>query len=233
MGFACSFFSFCAAEEVSHPVKRNIVMEHIAAVMGVEPGGQCFIHFSKMWKAHDFGVPGNLLVLAGKCRAIRKMAVDAIKEQLGGRCPKEGSPEFEAMLASSLAQMVNPARTKIWNPDGTVNEKIFAEFCALATPDSEGRKVISKSNFDKLLGVKQQEARDSGEPVDGTAAKVFFQSISWARVTEGSVGELWQSAPSKLEGGEYITLDDFILFYTEPFEYMRRVRASRVKKITE
>lgn len=220
---ACPFHHGHTQEELQS--KKNYPLEHIKAMMSTLPKGERDLCEAALRKAHDFGVPNSWLVLRGKCKAIRNMAEHAIQEQMGDSCPPKGSPEYEEALAKALAKLENPARTGIWNADGTISEEVLEQAQGLAQEDEQGRQIILKADFLNFLEEKQGQAKAQGKDVDGVATKIWWiYKIYWKKVTEGSVNELFSSAPG-FEGDKAILLEDFNLFYLHPKQYMQKVRA--------
>ena len=230
VGFLFSYYSQSAESSSSSASdKTNYVALHVKAMMSTRPDKVDSLTVCNLKKAHDFGVPG-FFVLLFKCPAIRNMAKEQLARELGELIPKEGTSEFESKLYDSLLRVVNPARSGLWNEDGTLNNLLFSAACDLAKQLPTGEMIILKKDFERFVEQQQASARKKGLNVDGNATKLIGMiPVPWKTVTSRSIGEMFDSSSDGTKT-HMITLNAFKEFYTQPTVYLKRVREIYLRK---
>ena len=149
-----------------------------------------------------------------KIRAIKNMMV---------RCPH---------TVGTLLDIENPARTGIWNTDGTFNEKVFKQVEEYSTKisymtrktNSRKRsrreiKIITKKGMMAYLESVYTKNGDTGN-----ACRVFYVvPVSWKRITQGSIDKLFEYYSDIYYGGERaLTIPRLREFYTDPVGLMKK-----------
>lgn len=166
-------------------------------------------------------IPHNL-TLAGKTKAIMNMA----------QAYKLGN------TACAFARLENPARTGLWNSQGDFDEKQYDVLCDYASAydyaiTHDGKRVITEKIMNNFRGVIH------GNKNDGKVAVfVSILPITWNRVTNGSINELftYYYDCKVLEDGANVhalTLYKIKEFYTKPQQSMRlrKLKLSIAKKL--
>ena len=127
--------------------------------------------------------------------------------------------------AEALCTIENPARTGIWNTDGTFNEDIFNEITSKAKNvvgkhTGMKKRIITKQIILDFLKQKYEKAVNK----IGNACKVFFLiPVNWKRVTKGSIDELFEHySDCNYEGEKALTVERLREFYTNPSELMMK-----------
>lgn len=133
---------------------------------------------------------------------------------------------------STLLNIENPARTGIWNIDGTFNEEVFKKVEEYSTTisymtrktNSRKRsrreiKIITKKGMMAYLESVYTQIGDTGN-----ACRVFYVvPVSWKRVTQGSIDELFEYYSDIYYGGKRaLTISRLREFYTDPVGLMKK-----------
>jgi len=123
----------------------------------------------------------------------------------------------------AVCQLRNPARTGIWNTDGTFNEDVFDNL-------TSKYETIQGSNFQTkvitkkiMMNFLKEKYENSSENI-GNACKVFYViPVNWTRVTNGSINELFEYfADCFFNGEKALTIQRLRDFYTDPTELMKK-----------
>ena len=145
------------------------------------------------------------------------LKIRAIKNMLS----KRNLPQ----TSEALCTIENPARTGIWNIDGTFNEDVFNEISSKAinvVGKHTGRKkrVVTKQIILDFLKDKYKKAVDK----IGNACNIFFViPVNWKRVTKGSIDELFEYySDCNYKGEKTLTVERLREFYTNPSELMNK-----------
>ena len=110
-----------------------------------------------------------------------------------------------------ICSLENPARTGIWNKDGTFNEAVFNEVTKKAHIVGDKRVMTKQIVVDYL---KEKHKKKS----IGNACNVFYVvPVNWTRVTSGSIDELFEYYSNCWYNGEKaMTVERMKHFYTNP-----------------
>jgi len=127
--------------------------------------------------------------------------------------------------ADAICTLENPARTGIWNIDGTFNEDIFNEITSKAI-NGVGKytgwkkRVVTKQIIRDFLKDKYKKAVDK----IGNACNVFFViPVNWKRVTKGSIDELFEHySDCNYNGEKTLSVERLREFYTNPSGLMNK-----------
>ena len=167
--------------------------------------------------AEFFGTPeGDLtnesMEHGHKCQYINKnigLKKRAIKNMLTER-NKPHSVE-------GVCSLVNPARTGIWNTDGSFNSYVFNEITSKALIVGDKKFVTKKIFMDYLI----KKVKDKNI---GNACKVFYVvPVNWTQVTDGSIDELFEYFADWIYKDEKVlTVERLRYFYTKPKELMQK-----------
>ena len=121
-----------------------------------------------------------------------------------------------------LSLLVNPARSGIWNEKGHFDKDRFNELKMMSFLD-QGKNIITKKIFDQFLEKKH------GGKDHGTCTYVYYVvPISWKRVTQGSIEELFEYysdhtyVSPKGDSHKTLTIERLYEFYTTPNVTKRR-----------
>lgn len=120
-----------------------------------------------------------------------------------------------------ICQIVNTARSGIWNTDGTFNQERFNQLEQLAVEDVKGDKVVTKTIFDQFL----YEIHGWGwSGIMVWLTSFPFIPITYHQVTEASVDDFFkQFADSEFGGRPAISISRLHTFYNEPQTVMAQV----------
>ena len=155
-----------------------------------------------------WGITGNLAHI--RALAVLKM------------CGEDKTPE-------SLSQVVNHARSGIWNTDGTFNEDRFNELKEHTVLSDDGVEVITQSIFDKFLS-KLHGNGFSGIMVNVWISSIICLPITYHQVTQGSVAEFFDKfSDSTYKEEKAVSLDKLRQFYTDPEAAGREVETKYCK----
>lgn len=129
--------------------------------------------------------------------------------------------------SQNLSGSKNPASSGIWNEDGTFNPTRFSQLAAKSVKSIDGKDVITEKIFLQFLE-EIHKGKDYGK-----ATTVFkFIPVTWKRVTEGSINELFKYysdavvVPASGKNEPAMTVSKLRKFYTNPNSVMdERVRA--------
>lgn len=158
------------------------------------------------------------------CQYINKgvgLKIRAIKNMMG-KCPH---------MVDTLLDIVNPARTGIWNIDGTFNEKVFNEVEKYTIISNIFHKKNSKKRC--LIEIKIITKKGMMEYLEsiylqkgdlGNACRICYViPVSWERVTQGSIDELFEYYSDIYYNGERaLTISRLREFYTDPVGIMKK-----------
>lgn len=129
-----------------------------------------------------------------------------------------------------ISRIENPTRTGIWNVDGTFNQFVFDEIAShgvfINAVAGLKIKVITKTILTYYLKKKYEETLTE----IGNACNIFYIiPVSWERVTNGSITELFQYYADYIYLGERaLSIKRLKYFYTNPNELMQK-RANFIK----
>jgi len=93
--------------------------------------------------------------------------------------------------SKNLITIFNPASSGIWDANGNFNEEKFNELSATAVFNN-GHQVITKEIFQQFLYSMPKNGSEKETAATVTIIWPFKINISWERVTEGSVDELFE-----------------------------------------
>ena len=127
----------------------------------------------------------------------------------------------------TLEKTQNPSSSGIWKSDGTFDKEQFDKLVSYGYISSENgsKRVITKQNFMDYLKERH------GNKNTGTACHIFnFIPVSWNRITNGSIDELFEYFGNIMFNDEKAFTEDKLLeFYTNPNNVMNE----RIKKLEE
>jgi len=124
----------------------------------------------------------------------------------------------------TLSNIRNPASTGIWRQDGTFDETQFKKLVSRGFM-YKGNRIITKQHF--MDHLKERH----GNADFGLACRIFFViPVSWKRVTQGSIDELFEYYGNvRYKGQNAFTKEKLYDFYTNPTKVMLR----RVHKLKD
>ena len=153
------------------------------------PDGK-FTHDSIMNGQKKWGITGKLAGI--RAEAILKA------------CGEEKTPE-------AICKVVNYARSKIWNEDGTFNEEQFNKLKEHAVTSDDGKEVVTLSIFKKFLSDLH------GNSFSGVMVYVYCLPITYHQVTEGSVSDFFDKfSDCTYKDKKAMSFEKLRQFYTNP-----------------
>lgn len=179
---------------------NNVVYNH--ACFFAKTDGE--LTYKSMTKGHsDQGITSGVDI---KARAISNLLDD---RKLPHNC-------------ESLATVNNPASSGIWDKEGKFCEERFNELCKNSVKNEEGFEVLTASIFHQFL-----EKLHEGEKLGNATYIAYVIPVSWKKVTEGSVNELFTYySDATFEGKNAMTRERMREFYTNPNKVMQERIAS-------
>ena len=184
---------------------------------------------------YDQGINGLTVKL--KSRAIHNMMDNSNnfnfrgKRRLSNDTNYHKCPFKRPHNVATLLRITNPARTGIWNVDGTFNQTVFDQLVDRSDiqqigKDGSGEKIIMKKHFMEHLKERRQ-----GKEL-GNACHIFkFVPVSWTRVTQGSIDELFEYFSDIIFDGEKAFTESRLReFYTNPAKLMRQRKQKHLTK---
>jgi hypothetical protein len=129
--------------------------------------------------------------------------------------------------SDTLEKVINPSSTGIWKSDGTFDKEQFDKLASYGCVSSKNgyKRVITKQNFMDYLEERH------GSKNTGNACHIFnFIPVSWKRITNGSIDELFEYFGNIMFDDEKAFTEDKLLeFYTNPNSVMNE----RIKKLKD
>ncbi|GAG71969.1 unnamed protein product [marine sediment metagenome] len=141
------------------------------------------------------------------------------------KCLDLAKSYIEPHTVNTITSKINPASTGIWNKDGTFNKEIFDKltknFILLGD-----KKIITKQMFWDHL-----EERHKGQQLGNACHVYMFIPVSWRKVTEGSINDLFKYfSDTTYKNEPAFTIDRLFEFYTNPNKCMNeRVKNNSLK----
>lgn len=122
-----------------------------------------------------------------------------------------------------ICKLENPARTGIWNTDGTFNEKRFEELKAHAVSE-DGIEMVTLSIFQNFLSDLH------GCGYSGMATTSYLIPVTWYQLTNGSIADFCDKfSDCTYDGNKAISIAKLNQFYNQPEVAGKEVEAKYSK----
>lgn len=158
---------------------------------------------SMLQKHHDLGIWDGV--------AFKISAIRGLWKAHRPRCP---------FTAGTIASIVNPAKSGLWDDRGMFDEQKFQILADLAVPDLQMRPAVTREMFATMIG------RDGRSSSTATWARLMYVipiPVSWLQISNASVDDLFRYfADTTLDGKPAFTVEKLRLFYADPETFFRQ-----------